>query len=313
MTQVSEYRPKGAPGPRSVEIHEGEWIDPERGGRRVPWKVFLPGPGGGPAPAVIWSHGAGGTRHGGSYLGLHLASHGFAAVHIQHRGTDSEVMAGGRSQVLRAVSDPGASLDRFRDVAFTVKALDASRQMGPLADRVDVSRIGMSGHSFGAITTMIAAGQILPSPFGQSLAVPRIRAAMVMSPSNPRPGYRAERSYHRMLAPIFHMTGTDDVSPMADFPPSDRQIPFRKITVVDQYLLVLNGGNHATFTDRPRLFGRDYDYPERHRHQGLIKIAATAYWESRLKDDPAATRWLDGGGFASELGDHGTFEVKSAR
>ena len=61
-----------------------------------------------------------------------------------------------------------------------------------------------------------------------------------------------------------------------------------------------------------RFRGRDYGYPGRARHQDLVKIAATAYWESRLRDDQSARRWLDTGGFAEELGDQGTFEVKTA-
>jgi len=294
-------------------VLEGDWTDDDRNGRRVPWKMYLPGNLEQPVPIVIWSHGAGGTRDEGSYLGRHLASHGFAAVHIQHHGTDSEILAGGRSHVLRAVTDPTASEDRFRDVAFAVSSLDRMRHEGPLSDRIDTSRIGMAGHSFGAITTMIIAGQQLPSPFGQSLAVQRIRAAMVMSPSNPRTGYRSEESYSRMLMPIFHLTGTDDVSPMADFPASDRHIPFLTIDRVDQYLLVFEGGNHMTFTDQPRMFGHDYSYPARDRHQRLVKIAATAYWDSRLKNNGAARDWLDKGGFEKELGSEGTFEFKPAR
>jgi predicted dienelactone hydrolase len=184
---------------------------------------------------------------------------------------------------------------------------------GPLAGRIDTSRIGMAGHSFGAITTLIAAGQRLPAPFDQTLAAPRIRAAMVMSPSSPRAGFATPDCYARMLMPIFHITGTRDDSPVANLKAAERLEPFKAIANVDQYLLVLDGANHMTFTDRPRIFGRDFSYPERDRHQQLVKIAATAYWDSRLNENDAAREWLDEGGFATELGDQGTFEVKAAR
>jgi predicted dienelactone hydrolase len=313
MSSDRGYQAKTAAGPHAVEVHHGAWHDDDRDGREVPWKIFIPEGNPHPAPLVIWSHGAGATRHEASYLGRHLAGHGIAAVHIQHRGTDAEIMSGGRSEVLRAVTEPAASLNRFQDVSFAASSIDRASERGPLAGRLDTTRIGISGHSFGAITAMIVAGQRLPSPFGQSLAVPRIRAAMVMSPSVPRTGYRTEDSFRNMLMPVFHITGTDDDSPMADFPPSDRQIPFRTIEGVDQYLLVLDGANHMTFSEQTRMFGRDYSYQGRERHQQLVKAAAVAYWESRLLDDPLARKWLDDGGFASEIGDQGTFESKPAQ
>jgi hypothetical protein len=134
-----------------------------------------------------------------------------------------------------------------------------------------------------------------------------------MSPSSPRPGYATREAYDEMLMPIFHLTGTKDASPMADFPPEERQRPFREIDNVDQYLAVFKDGNHMTFTDRTEVFGQDFSYPSRDRHHELIKMAAVAYWEAYLKDDQEALTWLEGGEFADELGKEGTFEFKPAR
>jgi hypothetical protein len=56
-----------------------------------------------------------------------------------------------------------------------------------LRGRMDLSRIGMSGHSFGAITTQAVSGQCYASG-GQRFTDPRIDAAILFSPSRPRRG-----------------------------------------------------------------------------------------------------------------------------
>lgn len=62
-----------------------------------------------------------------------------------------------------------------------------------LKGRLNLDRIGMSGHSFGAISTLAAAGQMMgPKAFERSFAEPRIRAGIAYSPS-PRCGARISR------------------------------------------------------------------------------------------------------------------------
>jgi predicted dienelactone hydrolase len=308
----AEYEPKRGPGPHAVGILDGEWTDADRDGREVPWRVYFPEHDDGPHPVVIWSHGGGGSREGSQFLGRHLASHGYAAFHIQHRGTDIEVIRNNPADLRQAVADPEAVFNRFMDVAFAVAQIDIMQENGPLEGCLDTASMGMSGHSLGCLATLIVAGQHLPDPFGQTLAVPRFKVAIAMSPAPPRPGYASPDAYNDMLVPIFHFTGTDDRSPMAGFPPEARLVPFKEIANVDQYLVVFKDGNHMTFTDRTEAFGQDLGYPSRDCHHELIKMAAVALWDAYLKGEDAARAWLEGGGFASELGAEGTFEFNPA-
>jgi len=62
-------------------------------GRRVPIKVHLPA-GDRPVPVVLVSHGAGGDWD--THLGqaLHLASHGYAVLCLEHVGSNRAMVAG---------------------------------------------------------------------------------------------------------------------------------------------------------------------------------------------------------------------------
>ena len=300
---AADYQPNSAPGPQEVRVETGEWIDDARDGRDVPWKLYLPADGDAALPVVVFSHGLGGTRNGAEYMGRHLASHGYAAFHIQHHGSDSEVWKDGVQGALRnATRNPRAALDRFRDVQFTVDRIEAMTEDGPFAGRFDTGRMGISGHSYGAIATLVAAGQT-GGAFGHTLAEPRFKAALAFSPSPPRRG-DPEQAFAEMLMPIFHITGTDDGDPLGQMKPEDRQTPFRIIDNVEQYLLVLQDAVHMTFS------GRDAGYPKLGRHHDLVRMAALAYWDAYLRGNEAAKRWLKGGGFTSALGDDGTLEAK---
>lgn len=306
------YVAKVDSGPVKFTVQTGEWSDAARHGRIVPWKLYLPAAGAAPAPLVIWSHGGGGTRDGAAYLGEHLASHGIAALHIQHAGSDRDAFRADRRSLLAGVQDPRLGRERFLDIQFVVRQIKAEA-VGNWRGRIDPTRLGMSGHSYGAITTQIAAGQQVRG-FGQSWAEPSFRGGFIMSPSPPRPGYDAGPGrFARMLFPLFHLTGTADTSPADDFPVEQRRAPFDEIDNVDQYLLIIEGGTHMTFTGAARGFGPAAPDPNIEANLPLIRAAAVAFWEATLNDDSVAREWLDEGGYADFVGSRGRVEVKSAQ
>jgi len=297
---------KADPGPHTVSVETGTWVDQRRGGREVPWKLYRPETITTAVPVVVWSHGLGGSRDGGEYLGRHLASHGYAAFHIQHAGSDAALLARGRDALFQAVNDPEVSVQRFLDVPFAVTQIRAMAGEGTHAGQFDVTRMGMSGHSYGALSTLAAAGQRF-GPQRMAIAEPAFKGAFAMSPTPPRTGV-VDGVYTDMLMPIFHLTGTADDSPLGDgLKPIDRRIPYDTIAAVDQYLLILDKGVHMTFSGRRRP-----GYPGLERHHALIRMAAVAFWDTVLNDDPAARAWLEEGGFTAALGTAGTFEFKRA-
>lgn len=300
LAQAAAYQPRSDPGPYDVAVERGEWIDDGRDGRDVPWKLYAPKGADGLLPVVVFSHGLGGSREGAEYLGRHLASHGYAAFHIQHHGSDAAVWKDGVQGALRnAQGNLRAALDRFRDVQF------AAGRIAAMGERFDATRMGISGHSYGAIATMVAAGQT-GGLFGHRFAEPRFQAALAFSPSVPRNG-DPEKAFADMLMPIFHITGTKDEDPLGNMRPEDRQKPFRLIDDVEQYLLVLEDATHMTFS------GRNAGYAKLEGHHDLVKMASLAYWDAYLRGDAEAKQWLAEGGFAELLGEDGRFETKTPR
>ena len=215
--------------------------------------------------------------------------------------------------MLKAIreSKPSLAILRQQDVQFAAGQIERMAK-GALQGRIDAKRMGMEGFSFGAVTTLIAAGQKLPE-VEQSLAEPRFRAAFALSPS-PRHGIAApvlarrdaEEAYDAMLMPIFHLTGTGDGTPTTGTTAEHRQMPFQLINHVDQYLLVLDKAVHATFG------GRDAGY-DAGRHRELIKMAAVVFWRAYLHGDAEALDWLQGGGYEGSVGGDGGFEFKPKR
>ena len=296
------------PGPYQVKQELGVWEDAERDNRQVPYKLYYPADRKEKTPIVIWSHGALGSREGSSYWGRHLASHGFAALHLQHPGTDSSLVKPGAGKLqlflaLKKMAKDTSQIElRFGDPRFAVDQLKQFATAGGGNGMLDTERMGIAGHSLGAMTTLVVAGQKIDTAT-QQYAAPEFKGALAMSPS--ARGEAPEKQFENMLMPIFHFTGTHDESPLGGFKPADRMIPFKLINEQDQYLLVLDKAVHMSFT------GRKIDKdPYLDEHHKVVKMAAVSYWKMILEQDQKAKTWLQQGGIADELaaGDH--FEFK---
>jgi predicted dienelactone hydrolase len=299
---------KKAPGPFLVSMALYNWTDPGRN-RLVPVKVYSPVTGKGPFPVIVFSHGLGGSREGYKYLGSHWASHGYVSVHINHLGSDTAVLTkSGRPmrELRRAATDPGIALERPLDVRFVLDQLEKMNQGGsPLAHRLDLQRVGMAGHSFGAWTTLVVAGQNLGRERAEaSLADPRVKAAIAMSAPVPRKRENFDRAYGGIHIPILHMTGTRDDSPLGETKAAERRVPYDHIHGADQYLVTFQGGDHMIFSGR--LTGSREKDP---LFQDLIRQGTVAFWDAYLKGDAEAKAWL-AQGYGAVLGKDGKLERK---
>lgn len=292
---------------RSVHVWRAEWRDAKRS-RRVPVKVYLP-QGDGTFPVVVFSHGLGGSREGYEYLGSYWAAHGIVSVHVQHVGSDDSVWRGGAArQGLRGAMTRKAVLDRPRDVSFALDQLQSLNKTGegPLRGKLDLSKIGMAGHSFGANTTLLIAG--MRSPGGATpVSDKRVHCAIALS-APPPISRNYDALYKDIRVPILHMTGTKDSTPF-DRPgatPADRRVPYDHIHGADGYLVTFAGGDHMVFSGRNpinRAVASDA------RNYLLIQEATTAFWDAYLRGDGRALAWLRND-FAKELGGNGVFEQK---
>lgn len=298
-----------ARGPHPVAVLEGEWRDPVRD-RIVPYLIRYPADLARPAPVVIFSHGLGGSRTGAAYYGDHLASHGFVVVYVQHPGSDVGIFQD--KALTREVADqslaPRSTLNRFFDIPFALDQLAAlDGAPGPLQGRLDMNRVGMSGHSFGAVTTEVMAGQVFPA--GRSLPEPRFKAFLAMSPSPDRDGNNA-RAFARIDRPFLFLTGTKDeaqVGPRALESAENRVKPFDAINGVPESLVVLTGGDHMVFSGRQEM-GRSRPGDERFRD--VVKAASLAFWDAYLTEDDVALHWLRDGGLSGYASGVATVKAK---
>ncbi|MBN1845887.1 MAG: hypothetical protein JW810_09405 [Sedimentisphaerales bacterium] len=265
----------------------------------------------GQLPLIIFSHGAGGSSNGALSLTRHWVSHGYITIQPTHE--DSIALRRGRSErytildALRTVEqDPQAWVDRARDIGFLLDRLEQIEEHLPSpAARIDPGRIGMAGHSFGAMTTMYLAGATIElpgAPKAQTFGDGRIRTFLALSPAGPgRMGF-TQTSAISISRPLMLMTGSRDGGGRSEFTPQWRLSSFESLPPNDKYAIWIEGAGHMTFAGdarraaagRLRPFARPdpRNLDQQEQFIRYIRIASTAFWDAYLKDDPLARGYL---------------------
>lgn len=298
-----------------IEIIRDIWLDEARN-RSIPIKIYYPAEVKNPLPLIIFSHGLGGSREGYEYLGRFWAENGFVSLHLQHPGSDEEIWKAKENPLLemRRAANWLNALNRAKDVSFCLDKLESlnKQQEKLFKGLIDFNKIGMAGHSFGAMTTLLVAGQLIILPGGKeiSLADQRIKAAVPMSAPVPANRQFLEKIYSSIRVPCLHMTGTLDDSPLGETKAEERRIPFDYIQNSDQYLVIFKGGDHMIFSGRPRLALAAGRGKMDEKFQELIKKLTLVFWNAYLEDDNKAKAWLADGGAEKMLADLALFEKK---
>lgn len=284
-------------GRNSVRVEERVVHDAGRA-REIPYAIFRPATLKGRHPVVVFSHGNGGTRQDGRYLAEHLASHGYVVVHIQHVGSDASIWADTTSapevieRMKAAAADRRLHDQRYRDVPSVLDELAVLDARDPvLRGHLDLQAIGMSGHSWGALTTLVLVGARdgLDAP---SYRDDRIKAAIALSPSLPRTADDdLVQACRDITVPLLHVTGTRDSSPVVAGLRYERRLgPFNAIAAPNQHLLVLVGADHMLFpgVDSPLRKITEQDQPVLR----AVKAVSLAFWDAYLRHDASARDWL---------------------
>jgi predicted dienelactone hydrolase len=265
--------------------------------RDIPLRIYLPAQQGA-RPVVLFSHGLGGTRLGCAYMGEHWAARGYVAVFLQHPGSDDSVWKNAAFGQWMAAMQQAASLRNFElrvvDVRSVLSQLEAWNKDAhhPLSGRLDMKHVGMSGHSFGAVTTQAVSGEAFRL-VGTRLTDPRIKAAIAFSPSGARGGESAANPFGSVKIPWMLMTGTRDTAPIGGMDVASRLGVFPALPPGDKYEVVLYNAEHSAFVDGPLPGDQEARNPNHHR---VILALSTAFWDAYLRDDTAALAWLKGAG-----------------
>jgi predicted dienelactone hydrolase len=121
-------------------------------------------------PLIVFSHGSCGVPSQSPFFTAGLASFGFVVAAPPHPGNETTD--------LPHCSDPAELVDSFAnrvpDVRFVIDQMlaQSANRSSPFARRINAKRIGMSGHSFGGLTTLRIAAE-----------EPRVRAAVALAPA----------------------------------------------------------------------------------------------------------------------------------
>ncbi|HZZ78011.1 MAG TPA: hypothetical protein VFE62_05815 [Gemmataceae bacterium] len=287
VAQDKSVYPKPDPGPSAVTSVTFDWKDGSRD-RVVPVRLYYPKDFARPAPIIVFSHGTGGSRDTYAYLGKFWASHGYVVVHPQHAGSDTKAFVG-KANLLeamkKAIGDPRNAIERPKDVAFVLDQLTKMcKDDTKFRGKLNLDAVGLAGHSFGAHTTLVAAGQKMAS-----LHVHDKRIKAIVPMSAPVPKLNVDRAFAGMKVPMLLMSGTLDDSPLGDTRAKERRVPFDKVSGVDKYFINFEGGDHMIFSGRLAAKGeraRDAEF------QRAIKETTLAFWDAYLKSDAQASPWL---------------------
>jgi dienelactone hydrolase len=286
------------------EVIDEAWTDPRRG-RSLPVRVRWPGasaplPAAG-RPVILFAHGLGGTRAGGAVWGEAWAAAGFVVVHLQHPGSDLDAVRGAASsfsdrQGLRRAAGPLQLLARLQDAVFALDEVARRHAAGDGAwSSVRPTAAGMSGHSFGALTTLGMAGQRYAGHPG--LQEPRLAAFIAFSPSAPQSG-DARLAFERIVDPMLCITGTRDDDVMGtDATPARRIGMWEDLPPGRKAQLVLQDADHMSFAGQAgravEILPRD-DSARRlqPQHHALVAAISTDWWRAQLLGDTAAAARL---------------------
>lgn len=261
-------------------VQDLDWVDPVRG-RAVPVKLFWPEAARtGKVPLVVFSHGIGSARDGYTYLGHYWAKHGIASLHVQHVGSDRALWQGNPfalvSRFQHAASEAEA-VARVRDQRFALDQLLA----GEWGAQVDPARIVAAGHSYGANTTLLAAGaRVVRNGKTIDLRDPRFTAAIVIS----APPFYGDDDFRPILAgitiPTLHVTTADDIIRIPGFGSGveDRLKVFDAIGGAHKVLAVYRYGTHNVFTDHRYFDSREVSEQVKQATESLsLAFIDTAY------------------------------------
>jgi predicted dienelactone hydrolase len=183
---------------------------------------------GAPYPLIVYSHGFMNTATGGTFLGQHLASHGYIVVSPTFPLT--QFNAPGGPNVLDVANQPG-------DVSFLVDEM-LRRNDTPgdaFAGAVDPDRIGLTGLSLGGLTTYLAT-------FHPDLRDDRVGAAAPQA--GPGCLFAAE-FFDRAMVPLLILHG--DLDAIVPYGANAAEILVR--TNAPTYLLTLLEASHTAFAD----------------------------------------------------------------
>ena len=277
-----------------------------------------------PCPVVIFSHGLAGSKEGYDFLGKRWAQHGYVVIHPDHPGSDTAAFRGKRLAEIgpalkAATQDPVILAGRpalIRGLIDALPQLQAQVQERLPGLTLDRERIGVSGHSFGAWTTMQVAGARGPLAGWRegTWSDPRPKAFAALSPNGPS-ALQRDDELSECKRPLLIMTGSDDRQPALLNPAGSersgawRRQTFDQLPAGEKLLAWFDGARHCTYSaGAGNLLTREP--PPDPAQVEAVAVITLAWWDAHLRGDGKAKAWLADPATPTTFGAWATFERK---
>jgi dienelactone hydrolase len=190
-------------------------------------------------PLIVFSHSSGGNRQQSTFLCTHLSSHGYFVAALDH----SEVVAAELARNENETDEQKTSrieawvANRVPDIRFLLDSL-LNNAPGDSEAKIDPTRIGIVGHSFGGWTALAA-----------TEVEQRIRAVVALAPggsSQPKPGIiRATLTFRwGRDVPTLYLVAEGDV-----FTPLAGMYELFESTPATKHMFILRRADHMHFMD----------------------------------------------------------------
>lgn len=303
------------PGLLAVDVADDLAFQDVARKKNIPYKVHFPAAGG-PYPVIVFSHGFGGSKDAFAEVGRHWASHGYVVIHPSHADglgrrssnvvpTDQGSPQRSRpGRLLEGLNDPARIADRVADIVLVIDCLGKLPEAVPaIQGRVDATRIGVGGHSFGAYTAMLIGGVTvdLGGEKGRSFRDERVRCILPISGQGTGQQGLTAKSWAALALPMMTITGSLDRG-VGGQGVDWKKEPYQRSPPGDKYLVVIDGANHFSFGGR--LGARSAGVTD------VVTDLSTHFWDAYLKDSKASTRYLQSDRPAQESGGAYEFEWK---
>lgn len=269
----------------------------DKRGKDIECRVHYP-EAGDKLPLIVFSHGFGADKTAFATISKHVAEHGYVVVHPSHNdgfGRSGAKQGAGGFKGLRSggglagvMNDPAKVEGRVGDVTFILDAIEQLTAKVPeLKGRIDTTRIGVGGHSYGAYTSMLIGGVTadLGGQKARSFADPRVKCILPISGQGTGQQGLTEPSWANLKLPMMTMTGSRDQGAGGQGPDWKKE-PFKFSPPGDKYLVFIEGANHVSFGG---FGGRESDITR------VVKAMTLAFWDAYLKGNEKAKVALKSG------------------
>jgi predicted dienelactone hydrolase len=299
-------------GPLAVTEVAGLVLHDDKRNKDVRVRIFYPVMAG-KYPVIIFSHGAGGSDTCCESLTRHWATYGYITIQPIHddsvvqRRSSGDENARFPQAVREALKNPGLWENRPRDISFLLDSLAGlQKRVAGLNGKIDTSCIGVAGHSMGAYTAEAIAGALvdLPDHPGQNYSDPRAKAILCLSPQGPGQFGLTAHSFSNISLPFMGITGSlDNLGPLANA--AWHKIPFERSQPGDKYEVFIQGASHMSFITAETV--NSARSSQAAAILGYTNSASLAFWDTYLKDDHAAKKFLQSD--ALERSSHGAAKL----